>query len=160
RVGRKPSPVAIASHRLAINTSGSALRSKNRGNSRMSSLGGKVAIVTGASQGIGRAIAERLAPEGATVAVNFISDRRKAEGGGQSMKCAGGRGIAVEGDVRDSQAVRQAFDNLEKELGQPDIVVANAGVNMNKPVVDTTDEDFERIFSVNARGTFFVLREA
>lgn len=126
----------------------------------MGSLEGKVAVVTGASQGIGRAIAERFGRDGATVVVNFIADRDKADDVVQSITLAGGKAVAIEGDVRNSKAVRDVFANLERRFGQPDIVVASAGVNMNKPVVETTDEDFEHIFSVNARGTFFVLREA
>ena len=125
----------------------------------MGSLEGKVAVVTGASQGIGRAIAERFGRDGATVVVNFIADRDKADDVVQSITLAGGKAVAIEGDVRNSKAVRDVFANLERRFGQPDIV-ASAGVNMNKPVVETTDEDFEHIFSVNARGTFFVLREA
>jgi 3-oxoacyl-[acyl-carrier protein] reductase len=126
----------------------------------MSVLRGKVAIVTGASQGIGRAIAERLARDGAAVALSFIADSESADSIVQSIKLAGGRAIAIEGDLRHPKTACMIFDEVDKQLGQPDIVVANAGVNMNKAIVDTTEEDFEQIFSVNARGTFFVLREA
>src|SRR5690348_9435489 len=111
----------------------------------MDNLEGKVAVVTGASQGMGRAIAERLGRDGATVAVNFIADREKADDVVQSITSAGGKAIAIEGDVRNSEAVRDVFASVEKQVGQPDIVVANAGVNMNKLVIDTTDEDFEHI---------------
>lgn len=126
----------------------------------MSGLKGKVAIVTGGSQGIGRAIAERLARDGAAVAVNFIGDHSKADSVVQSIKSAGGHAVAIEGDIRVPKAIADVFENVAKQLGQPDIVVANAGVNMNKAMIDTTEEDFEHIFSVNARGTFFVFREA
>jgi 3-oxoacyl-[acyl-carrier protein] reductase len=124
------------------------------------SLEGKIAIVTGASQGIGRAIAERLAGEGANVIVGYIDDAQKASEVVRLIEERGGRAVSVEADVRRPDSVKNLFDEALGHWGNVDIAIANAGVNLNKPVLETTDEDFERIFSVNARGTFFVFREA
>lgn len=120
----------------------------------------RIAIVTGASQGIGCEIAKRLALDGIIVVVNYTEDLDKAKEVVQSIEASGGRAIAIEADVRHPEAVSRMFDEVANVLGQPDIVVSNAGVNMNRPVVDTTAEDYDRIFSVNARGTFFVFKEA
>src|SRR5262245_26807915 len=124
------------------------------------SLEGKVAIVTGASQGIGQAIAERLGRDGAKVVVGHLDDPEKAERVVRSIESTGGQATAIAVDVRRTDAILRLFDETLGRWGHADIVVANAGVNMNRPVVDTTEDDFDRIFSVNARGTFFVFREA
>jgi 3-oxoacyl-[acyl-carrier protein] reductase len=122
-------------------------------------LRGKTAIVTGSSRGIGQAIAARLYKDGANVVFSFIRDRQT----GDILQAIGAnpdRAIAVEADIRSSDEVKKLFDEAESKFGALDIVVANAGVNMSKAVAETTDEDFQRIFSVNAQGTFFVFREA
>ena len=124
------------------------------------SQAGKVAIVTGASQGIGRAIAERLARDGATVIVNHTGSVPKAFEVVSTIEQSGGRAIALEADVRDCGAIRSMFDEVHRRCGPPDIVVANAGVNLTKTVADASEADFDNIFSVNARGTFFVFQEA
>ena len=123
----------------------------------MANLIGKVAIVTGASQGIGRAIASRLHAAGASVVSSYLPEH-----GSEEIRCDAevGREFAIEGDVRSVEFIKRLFEETASRFGPPDIVVANAGINMNKAVVDTTEADFDRMFSVNARGTFFMFREA
>ncbi len=121
----------------------------------MGSLSGKAAIVTGASRGIGRAIAERLAAEGARVVVNYSNSAAAAE-----ALAARIGGIAVRADVSQKQEVVEMFERAEGALGGLDIVVNNAGVALMKPLADFSDEEFERVFAVNARGAFYCCREA
>jgi 3-oxoacyl-[acyl-carrier protein] reductase len=126
----------------------------------MQNLTGKVAIVTGASQGIGRAIATRLYADGANVVLNYLPEHGSAEDVIQQIGAKSQRALVVEGDLRRINFVKRLFEETVDRFGRPDIIVANAGVNLNKPVIDTTEEDFERIFSVNVRGTFFIFQEA
>lgn len=121
----------------------------------MGSLSGKAAIVTGASRGIGRAIAERLAAEGARVVVNYSNSAAAAE-----ALAARIGGIAVRADVSQKREVAEMFDHAEAVFGGLDIVVNNAGVALMKPLADFSDEEFERVFAVNARGAFYCCREA
>jgi 3-oxoacyl-[acyl-carrier protein] reductase len=122
-------------------------------------LHGKTAIVTGASRGIGLAIASRLYKDGANLVLSFIRDGQFVDIA-QTMGGSPDRAVAVEADIRSSAQVKTLFDEAECKFGSIDIVVANAGINMSKTVAETTDEDFQHIFSVNAQGTFFVFREA
>jgi 3-oxoacyl-[acyl-carrier protein] reductase len=124
------------------------------------SLKGKIAVITGASRGIGRAIAEKLAEQGASVVVNYTNSAAAATEVAKAITKAGGKAIAVHADVSKPADVERLFAETEKAFGKPDIVVANAGVYAQKPIADSTDADFENIFSVNAKGTFFTLREA
>src|ERR1700737_3757870 len=124
------------------------------------SLKGKTAIVTGGSRGIGRAIAEKLAERGASVVVNYTLSSAAASEVAQAITKAGGKAIAVQADVSKPADVKRLFAETEKVFGKPAVVVANAGVYAQKAIADTTDEDFDNIFSVNAKGTFFTLREA
>jgi 3-oxoacyl-[acyl-carrier protein] reductase len=119
-----------------------------------------IAVVTGASRGIGRAIAERLAADGAAVAVNYASRRDAAEAVVAGIRERGGRAVAIGADVADTAAVRRLFDEVESALGRPSIVVASAGTSVFKPHAETSDDDFDRVFNLNARGTYAVLREA
>jgi 3-oxoacyl-[acyl-carrier protein] reductase len=125
----------------------------------MAALTGKIAIVTGSSRGIGRAIAERLARDGAQVVVNYTRGADAARAVVSAIERAGGRARAVQADVSRAEEVLRLFEEAQR-LGGVDIVVANAGVTMSRPFIETRDEDYEQMFAVNTRGTFFVLREA
>lgn len=125
----------------------------------MSAAAGRVAVVTGSSRGIGRATARRLAADGAAVAVNYVSDAAAAEAVVAEIVDAGGEAFAARADVSDLGQIRDLFDLVEKRYGGVDVVVANVGAFVYKPVVDITEEEFDRVFAVNAKGTFFVLQE-
>lgn len=124
------------------------------------SLQGKTAIVTGSSRGIGRAIAEGLAANGAAVVVNYVGNRNAAEEVVAAVAGKGGKALAVQADVSVPGDVRRLFDEAEAKLGPIDIVVANVGVAVVKPFVEATEADFDLVFGTNARGTFFTLQEA
>lgn len=121
----------------------------------MGLLEGKAAVVTGAARGIGRAIAERLAGDGARVAVNYVQSAAAAE-----ALAARIGGIAIRADVSREQEVIEMFQRAGEAFGGLDIVVNNAAVAFMKPLADFTDEEFERVFSVNTRGAFYCCREA
>jgi 3-oxoacyl-[acyl-carrier protein] reductase len=123
-------------------------------------LKGKVALVTGASRGIGRAIAERLAKAGAAVVVNYTSNADQAEKTISHIKAAGGETMAVQANVAHVSEITRLFDESIKHFGKLDILVNNAGVMFMKPVSETTETDFDRIFAINVKGTFFACREA
>jgi 3-oxoacyl-[acyl-carrier protein] reductase len=126
----------------------------------MSSLTGKVAIVTASSRGIGRSIALRLGRDGAAVAVNYVASPEKAEAVVKEIIASGGRSIAIQGNVANKADVTRLFDETEQQLGSIDIVVNVAGVSVFKPHVDLTDDDFDKIFSVNTRGAMYMLQAA
>jgi 3-oxoacyl-[acyl-carrier protein] reductase len=120
----------------------------------------KVALVTGASRGIGRAIAERLARDGAVVAVNFTSNAVEAQKTVEDIKAAGGNTFAIKADVGRVPEIARLFDETIARFGRLDILVNNAGVMFTKTVQDTTEEDFDRIFAINVKGVFFTCRQA
>lgn len=120
----------------------------------------KVALVTGASRGIGAAVAERLARDGFTVVVNYSRDAAPAEALVRKILQAGGKAVAAKGDVSDAQAVRAMFDKVEESLGGVDVLVNNAGIMALAPIGEVTDADFDRVIAVNLKGTFNTLREA
>ncbi|PTL82839.1 SDR family oxidoreductase [Vitiosangium sp. GDMCC 1.1324] len=126
----------------------------------MSRLSGRVALVTGASRGIGRAIAERLARDGASVAVNYVKNQDKAEALVAAITKAGGKAIAIQADVTRHEDVKRLFDETERRLDRPSIIVANAGALFVRPFAEMTDADFDTGFAVNVRGTFLTFIEA
>jgi 3-oxoacyl-[acyl-carrier protein] reductase len=122
----------------------------------------QVAIVTGASRGIGAAVALRLARDGYAVVVNYAGKAEEAHGVVQRIESEGGRAIAVQADVSDSAAVRQLFDQAISTYGRADVLVNNAGIMPPAlpPLAQTDDATFDRLFAVNVKGTFNTLREA
>lgn len=126
----------------------------------MTSLENKVAIVTGASRGIGAAIAERLARDGFTVVVNYSGNAAPAEELARKIEQAGGKALTAKADVSDAEAVRRMFDAAEAAFGGIDVLVNNAGIMALSPISDAKDADFDRLMDVNLKGTFNTLREA
>lgn len=126
----------------------------------MKTLHGKVVLVTGASRGIGAAIASRFAAEGAKVIVNYAGSKEAAEDVVAKIIANGGEAVAIGADVSKGQEAAQLFDKGISLYGKIDVLVNNAGIMITKLVKDTTDEDFERQFDINVKGTFFMLREA
>ena len=126
----------------------------------MSSLKGRVAVVTGASRGIGRGIAERLAKDGATVVVNYTKSAGEAEKVVAGITSQGGAAIAVQADVSKLADIRRLFQETNTAYGRLDILINNAGIFWAKPILETTEEDYDQMFAVNAKGQFFALQEA
>jgi 3-oxoacyl-[acyl-carrier protein] reductase len=128
---------------------------------RMSNeLKGKVALVTGGSRGIGRAIVERLSREGVAVAVNYASRVVAAEELVRDIESAGGRALAIRADVGRVAEVIRLFEETISHFGKLDILVNNAGIMFTKPVTAVTEAEFDRIFAVNVKGTFFACQQA
>ncbi|ABC92115.1 probable 3-oxoacyl-[acyl-carrier-protein] reductase protein [Rhizobium etli CFN 42] len=120
----------------------------------------KVALVTGASRGIGAAVARRLARDGFTVVVNYSGSAAAAEDLAREIEQAGGRALTAKADVSDAEAVRRMFDAAEGAFGGVDVLVNNAGIMMLSPLAEADDENFGRQIGVNLKGTFNTLREA
>ena len=126
----------------------------------MASLAGKVAIVTGASRGIGRAIALRLSQEGASVVVNYKRGAEQAKDVVSAIEAAGGKALAVQADVSKTAEIRDLFDRTQETYSQIDILVNNAGVTLTKPIAEVTEAEFDNLFAINVKGTFFACQEA
>jgi 3-oxoacyl-[acyl-carrier protein] reductase len=127
----------------------------------MTDLTGKVALVTGSARGIGRGIALRYASLGARVVLNYAGNKEGAEHTAQEIRDLGSEAIAVQGDVSDLDALENIFAEGLQAFGKLDIVVANAGVEIiDQPMLEATEEQFDRLFSINAKGTFFTLQKA
>lgn len=120
-------------------------------------LSGKKVLVTGASKGIGKAIARAMATAGATV---VLAARTEAKETKKEIEQAGGKAICYRSDISDETQVLQLFDDIESDPGGVDIVVNNAGLILEKPLLQTGADDFDRLMAVNLRGTFLVGREA
>ncbi|MFA6986376.1 MAG: glucose 1-dehydrogenase [Arenimonas sp.] len=126
----------------------------------MSKLKGKVAVVTGASKGIGAAIATALAAEGASVVVNYASSKAGADAVVANIKAAGGKAVAVHGDVSKSADAQALVDAAVKQFGGLDILVNNSGVYGFAPLEDITEEDFHRHFNINVLGLLLTTQAA
>lgn len=130
------------------------------------SLNEKIAVITGASRGIGRAIALRLAKDGALVAVNYQKNSQAAEAVVGDITKAGGQAFSVQGDMGSVEEIRRFFQLLDSELterrgtNQFDILVNNAGIGRQGTVESTSEEVFDELFAVNVKGPFFVAQEA
>ena len=126
----------------------------------MSKLQCKVALVTGASKGIGAGIAKELAAAGAAVVVNCASDRTGAESVVDAITGASGRAIAIQADVAKSADVAELFERAKETFGSLDILVNNAGVYQTMPVAELTEEECHREINVNLLGPLLVIRES
>ncbi|TSJ64104.1 SDR family oxidoreductase [Starkeya sp. 3C] len=120
----------------------------------------KVAIVTGASRGIGAAVAERLARDGFVVVVNYAGGAAEAEALVRKIEAAGGRAVAAQADVSDPAAMRRVFDSAEAAFGGVDVLVNNAGIMKLAAIAEADDALFDSHVAVNLKGTFNALREA
>jgi 3-oxoacyl-[acyl-carrier protein] reductase len=123
-------------------------------------LAGKVALVTGASRGIGAAIAKRLAADGAAVALTYSASPAKADEVVRSIKTAGGKALAIKADAADTEAVRLAVAKTIGTFGAIDILVNNAGTGIFAPIEQFSLEDFEKLIAINVRGLFVATQEA
>jgi len=126
----------------------------------MAALSGKAALVTGASRGIGAAIAKRLAKEGADVALTYSSSPDRARQVVEELLKEGGRALAIRADAADQPAVRAAVQQAAKEFGKIDILVNNAGVLALGPIADFPEDQFERALAVNVHSVFTAIQEA
>ncbi|MDR6816538.1 3-oxoacyl-[acyl-carrier protein] reductase [Neorhizobium sp. 2083] len=126
----------------------------------MSKLAGKVAVVTGASKGIGAAIAKALAAEGAAVVVNYASSQAGADAVVQAITAAGGRAIAVQGDVSKAEQARGLIDAAVNEFGHLDVLVNNSGIYAFGAIEEIDEEHYRRMFDVNVLGVLFATQAA
>lgn len=126
----------------------------------MRPLKDKVAIVTGASRGIGAEIARTLGSAGANVVVNYAKNREAAEAVCTAIRQAGGESLAVKADIGNSAQVRMLFDAAIEHFRRLDILVNNAGVLLSKKMPDISDEEFGQVLNINVKGVFYALREA
>jgi 3-oxoacyl-[acyl-carrier protein] reductase len=120
----------------------------------------RIAIVTGASGGIGQAVALRLAQDGMAVAVHYAGNRDRAQAVADQISAAGGRAMVVSADVADEAQVGAMFDQVEAEFGGVDVVVHTAGIMLLSPLAELNFDDFDRMHRTNVRGTFVVDQQA
>ncbi|MGA7438974.1 MAG: SDR family oxidoreductase [Luteibacter sp.] len=120
----------------------------------------KVAIVTGASRGIGAAVAKRLAADGFTVVVNYAGSASSAEAVVNEIVAAGGKAISAQADVSNAADTQRLFDRTEEVYGGVDVLVNNAGVMSLAPIAELKDDDFDRLFDINVKGSYNTMRQA
>lgn len=121
---------------------------------------GKTAIITGSSRGIGSAIAMRLAKDGFAVVINYVKGHAEGDRLAEIITASGGRAIVVQADVSVMADVVRLFDEAEQAFGGVDVLVNNAGVSAIRPIADSDDELYDRLFNINVRGTLNGLRQA
>ena len=126
----------------------------------MTNESNRVAIVTGASRGIGAAVAERLAADGFTVVINYSGDVKSAEALAKKIEARGGRALTAKADVSDPGAVRGMFDAAEAAFGGVDVLVNNAGIMKLARIADSDDALFDQQIAINLKGSFNAMREA
>lgn len=123
-------------------------------------LSGKAAIITGASKGIGAAIAREFAAEGASVVINYASDKKGAEHVMHDIITGGGKAIAVQGNVSNAADVQRLFDETKEAFGKLDILVNNAGIYSFAGIEEITEESFHAMYNTNVLGTILTIQEA
>ena len=121
---------------------------------------GKVAVVTGASRGIGKAIAVKLASKGATVVINYNGSRERAEEVKNEVESAGGKAVIIQCNVADFDACKEFIETVIKEQGRIDILVNNAGITKDGLLMKMSEEDFDKVLDTNLKGTFHTIRAA
>ena len=126
----------------------------------MKQLTGKVAVVTGASKGIGAAVAKQLAEAGAAVAVNYSADKEGAERTVLEIARKGGKAVAIQADVSKAAHVKRLFEETKQAFGSVNVLVNNAGVFQFEPLQDITEKEFHREFDTNVLGTILTIQEA
>lgn len=126
----------------------------------MRPLEGRLALVTGGSRGIGRAIVLELARRGARVVFTWHRRQAEAEAVVEAVRAAGGEARSVRCDVGEEEDVLALFTRMDADTGSPDILVNNAGILLERPLLETTTAEFDRVVAVNLRGTFLCGREA
>jgi 3-oxoacyl-[acyl-carrier protein] reductase len=123
-------------------------------------LAGKVALVTGASRGIGQGIAERLGRSGATVVVNYAGSQEDASKVVATIQSFGSNAIALQANMGKVEEIRRLFQETIDQCGQLDILVNNAGIGSMAAIADVTEEEYDQVFDVNVRGVLFAMQEA
>lgn len=131
-----------------------------KGRATTQTLAGKVALITGASRGIGRAIARRLSRDGVAIAVNFASNAAEAKKLVTEIESAGGKAFAIQADIGRVPEIVRLFDEALAHFSKLDILVNTAGILFKKPVSTVTEAEFDRIFAINVKGTFFACQQA
>lgn len=127
----------------------------------MNILNNKVALITGSARGLGKAIAERYAALGANIIINYSKDKSSADEVLSNIKAMGAKAIAIQADISKVADLERLFAEAKLQFGKIDIVVANAGIELVEvPVTDFTEAQFDRVFSINTKGSYFTLQQA